>query len=87
MAALPPLAGEPIDKTYIGASDATIYLCPGNRTHFEFIQREVREGGGMGGGAAGWEAGSRVRVQPGEGNGCGEGSWLRVEGGRRQRLG
>lgn len=45
MVVLPPpphLAGEPIDKTYVGASDATIYLCPGNRTHFEFIQREVR---------------------------------------------
>ncbi|GFR40387.1 hypothetical protein Agub_g937 [Astrephomene gubernaculifera] len=31
--------GEPIDVTYIGAADATLYLCPGNRTHFEFIQR------------------------------------------------
>ncbi|GIL46370.1 hypothetical protein Vafri_3359 [Volvox africanus] len=31
--------GQPIDMTYIGAADATVYLCPGNRTHFEFIQR------------------------------------------------
>ncbi|GLI59254.1 hypothetical protein VaNZ11_001100, partial [Volvox africanus] len=31
--------GQPIDITYIGAAEATVYLCPGNRTHFEFIQR------------------------------------------------
>ncbi|GLC44197.1 hypothetical protein PLESTB_000752300 [Pleodorina starrii] len=31
--------GQPIDVTYIGAADATVYLCPGNRTHFEFLQR------------------------------------------------
>ncbi|KAG2428247.1 hypothetical protein HYH02_014429 [Chlamydomonas schloesseri] len=31
--------GQPEDKTFVGAADATLYLCPGNRTHFEFIQR------------------------------------------------
>ncbi|EFJ51658.1 hypothetical protein VOLCADRAFT_87325 [Volvox carteri f. nagariensis] len=31
--------GQPVDVTYIGAAEATVYLCPGNRTHFEFIQR------------------------------------------------
>ncbi|GIL71420.1 hypothetical protein Vretimale_2714 [Volvox reticuliferus] len=31
--------GQPVDMTYIGAAEATVYLCPGNRTHFEFIQR------------------------------------------------
>ncbi|PNW83538.1 hypothetical protein CHLRE_05g234651v5 [Chlamydomonas reinhardtii] len=31
--------GQPEDKTFVGAADATLYLCPGNRTHFEFIQK------------------------------------------------
>ncbi|KXZ42990.1 hypothetical protein GPECTOR_108g185 [Gonium pectorale] len=30
--------GQAIDTTYVGAADATVYLCPGNRTHFEFKQ-------------------------------------------------
>ncbi|KAG2423706.1 hypothetical protein HXX76_015096 [Chlamydomonas incerta] len=31
--------GQPEDRTFVDAADATLYLCPGNRTHFEFIQK------------------------------------------------
>ncbi|KAG2490408.1 hypothetical protein HYH03_011208 [Edaphochlamys debaryana] len=32
--------GQHLDATYIGACEATVKLCPGNRTHFEFVRRE-----------------------------------------------
>lgn len=53
-------AGQPVDTTFVDVADSTVYLCPGNRSHYEFMLRQGFKVGWVRGGVL-WDGRLRRR--------------------------